>query len=82
MLVKAQQKIAKSFGCQIISELVEQIKVEEEEEEEGFVLKCTSGQVIRTKKILIAAGVYSGCKYENTNFKTLIYLTEKKTFIS
>jgi glycine/D-amino acid oxidase-like deaminating enzyme len=59
LLVKAQQKIAKSLGCQIIAESVEQIKAEEEEEE-GFVLECTSGQKIKTKKIIIAAGVYSG----------------------
>jgi len=57
LLVKAQQKIAKSLGCQIIAESVEQIKAEEEE---SFVLECTSGQKIKTKKIIIAAGVYSG----------------------
>ena len=59
-LVKAQQKIASSFGCKIIPELVHNIQLKENEEEKYFSLACNSGLIIETKKVLIAAGIYSG----------------------
>jgi glycine/D-amino acid oxidase-like deaminating enzyme len=56
-LVAAQQKIAASVGCQIFRDVVASITPEAEA---GFVLACTSGIKVRAKKIVIAAGVYSG----------------------
>ena len=59
VLHKAQQKIAKSRGCQIIDDVVNSIHQESPGHQ---VLHTDSGKQISAKKMLLATGAFTECR--------------------
>ena len=59
VLHKAQQKIAKNHGCQIIDDVVDSIH----QESAGLhILMTDSGTQISAKKVLLATGAFTECR--------------------
>ena len=59
VLHKAQQKIAKDRGCQIIDDVVDSIH---QEPSGRHILMTDSGKQISTQKMLLATGAFTECR--------------------
>ena len=58
-LVAAQQKIAKSRGCEIINDVVVTIKDSKDRDGGLAQLRCESGRMVQARKVLLCTGAFT-----------------------